>query len=222
MSPKELRSNVGWPGPQSAGTAPRGRRYLLVAGAALVFTGCTSAAEGGADRSSGSGGPSGASSQSPAGTGAITAIPAGRRPTAPDISGKSLDGEPLQMSDYRGSVVLLNVWGSWCEPCKAEAPHLARAFEVTRGQGVQFLGINTRDMSVGPAKAFERRYGITYPSFYDPRGELVLRFKGHLLPQAIPSTVVIDRQGRIAARALKALGEREILGMLTPVIAEGR
>ncbi|MET9833563.1 TlpA disulfide reductase family protein [Streptomyces sp. NPDC006385] len=212
---------MGWPGPQSAGTARRSRRYLLATGAALVFTGCT-AAEGGPDRSSGSGGPSGAWSESPAGTGGITAIPAGRRPAAPDISGKSLDGEPLQLSDYRGQVVLLNVWGSWCEPCKAEAPHLARAYEATRDQGVEFLGINTRDMSVGPAKAFERRYGITYPSFYDPRGELVLRFKGHLLPQAIPSTVVIDRQGRIAARALKALSEREILSMLTPVIAEGR
>lgn len=193
-----------------------------MAGAALVLTGCTSAAEGGADRSSGTGGPSGASPESPAGTGGTTAIPAGRRVAAPDISGKSLDGEPLRLFDYRGSVVLLNVWGSWCEPCKAEAPHLARAFEATRDQGVQFLGINTRDMSTGPAKDFERRYGITYPSFYDPRGELVLRFKGQLPPQAIPSTVVIDRQGRIAARALKALGEQQVLSMLTPVIAEGR
>ncbi|GHE38708.1 TlpA disulfide reductase family protein [Streptomyces lavendulocolor] len=213
---------MGRPGPQPAGAAPRSRRYLLTAGAALVLTGCTSAADGGADRPSGEGGSSGTSATFPAGSGEITAIPAGRRPAAPDISGKNLDGEPLRLSDYRGSVVLLNVWGSWCEPCKAEAPHLARAFEATRDRGVQFLGINTRDMSTEPAKDFERRYGITYPSFYDPRGELVLRFKGHLLPQAIPSTVVIDRQGRIAARALKALGEREIIGMLTPVIAEGR
>ncbi|UQA91139.1 TlpA disulfide reductase family protein [Streptomyces halobius] len=211
-----------WPDPLPAGTTPRSRRYLLMAGAALALTGCTSAAAGGADRPSGTGGSAGASPESPAGTGGITTIPAGRRPTAPDIFGKSLDGEPLRLSDYRGSVVLLNVWGSWCDPCKAEAPHLARAFEKTRDRGVQFLGINTRDMSTGPAKDFERRYGITYPSFYDPRGELVLRFKGHLLAQAIPSTVVMDRQGRIAARAPRVLNERDILGMLNPLIAEGR
>ncbi|MFV0138094.1 TlpA disulfide reductase family protein [Streptomyces sp. HMX87] len=222
MSPKQLRSSAGWPGPRSAGTPPRSRRQLLTAGAALLLAGCTSAAEGGANRSSGTGGSPGPSSGSPEGAGEITAIPAGRRTEAPDISGKSLDGEPLRLSDYRGSVVLLNVWGSWCEPCKAEAPHLVRAFEATRGRGVQFLGINTRDMSVGPAKAFELQYGITYPSFYDPRGKLVLRFKGHLLPQAIPSTVVIDRQGGIAARALKAVNEKQVFSMLAPVIAEGR
>ncbi|UGY91300.1 TlpA disulfide reductase family protein [Streptomyces gobiensis] len=195
---------------------------MLVAAAALLLAGCTSATGSGPDGSSGTGSASGASSGFPAGTGEITAIPAGRRAAAPDISGKDLDGQPLRLSNYRGSVILLNVWGSWCEPCKREAPHLKRAFDKTKGDDVQFLGINTRDMSAAPAKEFERTYGITYPSFYDPRGKLVLRFKGHLLPQAIPSTVVIDRQGRIAVRALKALTEREILGMLTPVIAEGR
>ncbi|WP_165984972.1 TlpA disulfide reductase family protein [Streptomyces sp. YIM 98790] len=213
MSPKKLRSNVRWP----PDTGLPSRRHVLAAGAALLFTGCTSGTTGsGTDRSRSDG------DSFPAGTGEITAIPAEQRVPAPDISGESLDGEPLALSDHRGSVVLLNVWGSWCEPCKAEAPHLQRAFDRTRDKGVQFLGINTRDLSPGPAREFERRYGITYPSFYDPEGRLVLRFDGHLLPQAIPSTVVIDRRGRIAARALKALDEEEILAMLQPVIAEGR
>ncbi|WP_331753149.1 TlpA family protein disulfide reductase (plasmid) [Streptomyces sp. NBC_00637] len=191
-------------------------------GAGLLLAGCTSAPGAAVGRSPDTAGVSGSATASPAGAGAITAIPAGRRAAAPDISGKSLDGKPLRLSDYRGQVVLLNVWGSWCEPCKAEAPNLKRAFEKTKSQGVQFLGINTRDLSTGPAKDFERRYGITYPSFSDPQGKLVLRFKGSLLPQAVPSTVVIDRQGRIAVRALGALSEREILGMLAPVIVEGR
>lgn len=193
---------------------------MLGAGAALLLTGCASATAGaGADSSSGTDRSSGSSATAAERTGAITTIPAGQRPTAPDISGKSLDGELLRLSDYRGTVVLLNVWGSWCEPCKAEAPNLARAFEATRERG---LGIDTHDTSVEPAKDFERRYGITYPSFHDPEGRLVLRFKGQLPPQAIPSTAVLDRRGRIAARALKALSEREILGMLNPVITEGR
>lgn len=208
---------------RSPGTHARGRRQLLVTGAGLLLAGCGSpATEGKTDRTPGTGPSSGAPAAHPADTGAITAFPAGERAAAPDLTGESLGGEPLRLADHRGSVVLLNVWGSWCEPCKAEAPNLRRAFDRTKDRGVRFLGLNTRDRSVGSAKDFERRYGITYPSFYDPEGRLVLRFEGQLPPQVIPSTVVIDRQGRIAARAVKALSEREILGMLAPVIAEGR
>ena len=86
---------------------------------------------------------------------------------------------------------------------------------------MQFVGINTRDTSTTPAVNFEKEHGITYPSLYDPTGKLMLRFKkGTLNPQLIPSTLVIDRQGKVAARALEALDDTALLKMLQPVLAE--
>ncbi|MFJ7244344.1 TlpA family protein disulfide reductase [Kitasatospora sp. NPDC098652] len=155
-----------------------------------------------------------------AGSGEIVRIAEDRRATAPGVSGATLEGRPLALTGYRGKVVLLNVWGSWCAPCRAEAPGLERTYQALKDQGVEFVGINTRDLDRAPAQAFERRFGIGYPSLYDPEGALVLRFRGDLLPQAIPSTLVIDRQGRIAARALRALSEDGLRALLAPVVAE--
>ena len=116
---------------------------------------------------------------------------------------------------------MLNVWGSWCGPCRLEAKNFVKVSEDLKDQGVQFVGINTRDTSTTPARAFEKAHGVTYPSLYDPTGKLMLRFKkGTLNPQLIPSTLVIDRDGKIAARALQALSEEKLLGMLKPVLAE--
>ena len=156
-----------------------------------------------------------------AGTGEITRVPRGERVPAPDISGETVDGDQLRLADYRGKVVVLNVWGSWCAPCRAEAPNLAAVAEDLADEGVQFVGINTRDLDRANAQAFDRRYGIEYPSLYDPSGRLILRFpKNSLSPQAIPSTLVIDRDGGIAVRALKALSEKELRGMIRPVLDE--
>lgn len=89
------------------------------------------------------------------------------------------------------------------------------------GQDVQFLGINTRDPQRGPAISFEKDFGVPYPSFYDPTGKLLLRFpKGMLNLQTIPSTVVVDRDGKIAARSLAALDDTKLHEMIDPLIAE--
>ncbi|TDC76892.1 TlpA family protein disulfide reductase [Streptomyces hainanensis] len=155
------------------------------------------------------------------GTGEITQVAVAERVEAPDLSGETLGGEEISLSDYRGDVVVLNVWGSWCPPCRAEAPHLVSAAEATADQGVRFVGLNTRDLSRDNALAFERRYEVEFPSFYDPNGRLVGAFpNGTLNPQAIPSTLIIDREGRIAARALLPLTEEDLLAALEPVIAE--
>jgi thiol-disulfide isomerase/thioredoxin len=155
------------------------------------------------------------------GTGEITKVKSGERKQAPDISGKGVDGKRLELSDYKGKIVVLNVWGSWCSPCRAEAPNLAKVAKETEGKDVQFIGINTRDLDRANAKAFERNYGVGYPSFFDPSGKLVLRFpKGTLAPQAVPSTLILDRQGKIAVRALQALSEKELRSMLDPLTAE--
>lgn len=155
------------------------------------------------------------------GTGKITEVPGGERQAAPDISGKGVDGKRLELSDYEGKIVVLNVWGSWCAPCRAEAPNLAKVAKETEGEDVQFVGINTRDLDRANAKAFERNYGVEYPSFFDPSGKLILRFpKGSLSPQAIPSTLILDREGKIAVRALKELSEKELRSALDPLMAE--
>ncbi|KAA6203919.1 redoxin [Streptomyces sp. JS01] len=147
-------------------------------------------------------------------------IPATDREPAPDVRGETLTGEKAALADHRGKVVVINVWGSWCAPCRAEAPYLRKVYEDTRKQGVEFLGINTRDASKSNAYSFEKEYGITYPSLWDPAGRQLLKFKGTLSPSAIPSTVVIDRKGRIAARALKALNEEELRALIDPALRE--
>ncbi|ALV39171.1 TlpA disulfide reductase family protein [Streptomyces sp. CdTB01] len=148
-------------------------------------------------------------------------ILAADRQAAPDVRGETLTGEQAGLADYRGKIVVINVWGSWCAPCRAEAPHLEKVYEDTRDQGVAFLGINTRDATKTNALNFEKEFGITYPSLWDPAGRQLLKFKGTISPSAIPSTVVIDRKGRIAARALKALSETELRKMIDPLLKQG-
>ncbi|MFD4584063.1 TlpA family protein disulfide reductase [Streptomyces sp. NPDC058434] len=192
------------------------RRTLLAVGAlaaALTLSACTGDSNG---RSGGGG-----DTNFVTGTGGISTAPEAKRMAAPQLSGKDLTGKPLDLADYRGKVVVLNLWGSWCAPCRAEAPYLTRIAEETRSKGVEFVGINTRDPQTGPALAFEKDYEVPYPSFHDPIGKLILKFpKGSLNPQAIPSTIVIDREGKIAARALTALDDKQLRSMIDPVLAE--
>lgn len=136
------------------------------------------------------------------GNGTIKTLPAADRKAPGEVSGRSLDGKPLALSDFRGKVVVVNVWGSWCGPCRAEAPMLSDAARDLAGKGVRFLGINSRNMEKAGPQAFVRRYDVPYPSIYDPDGRTLLAFRGTLPPNAIPSTVVIDRKGRVAASVL--------------------
>ncbi|MFD7873670.1 TlpA family protein disulfide reductase [Streptomyces sp. NPDC059766] len=146
----------------------------------------------------------------------------GERAAAPDLSGETVDGKQLDIAAFKGKVIVLNVWGSWCPPCRAEASGFEKVSQDLKDQGVQFVGINTRDTSTSPARAFEKQYGVSYQSLYDPTGKLMLRFAkgGTLNPQAIPSTLVIDRDGKIAARSLSALSEEKLRKMISPVLAE--
>ncbi|WP_037886635.1 TlpA family protein disulfide reductase [Streptomyces viridochromogenes] len=151
----------------------------------------------------------------------LTHLAPADRKSAPEISGERLAGEPVALSDFRGTIVVINVWGSWCAPCRAEAPHLQKVYADLRDQGVAFLGINTRDASREAAQRFEQSFGVTYPSLFDPDGRQLLKFKGTLPPSVIPTTLVIDRKGRIAARGLKALSEAELRSLIDPVLKEG-
>jgi thiol-disulfide isomerase/thioredoxin len=148
-----------------------------------------------------------------AGDGSIVILAEGQRPAAPDLVGETLDGGTFRLSDHLGEAVVLNVWASWCAPCRAEAPALAALAEEFDGRGVQFAGLDTRDSDVS-ARAFVDRFGIPYPTVIDRDGRLQLLFSDSLPPQAIPSTLVIDPQGRVAARALGKVSESSLRGIL--------
>ncbi len=136
------------------------------------------------------------------GEGIITALPASERSAPGEVAGRTIDGEPLSLADYEGQVVVVNVWGSWCAPCRAEAPMLADAARDLADEDVAFLGIDSRDLNESQARAFVRTFDIPYPSIYDQRGSTLLAFRGTLTPNSIPSTVIVDRQGRVAASVL--------------------
>lgn len=192
----------------------RSRAVLLTAvaaAAALTLSACSSGGTSGG----------GGDTNFVMGKDGISTAKKGQRAAAPDLSGKTVNGQQLDVASYKGKVVVLNVWGSWCAPCRAEAPGLEKVYESLKAKGVQFVGINTRDTSVQNAVAFEKQMGVTFPSLYDPTGKLMLRFKkGTLNPQAVPSTLVLDREGGIAARSLAALSEDKLRGMIAPVLAE--
>jgi thiol-disulfide isomerase/thioredoxin len=145
------------------------------------------------------------------GDGVITVLPAAERKKPGEVSGETLSGEQVSLASYAGKVVVLNVWGSWCPPCRAEADELAAAARELAPKGVVFLGINSRDGSQDNGRAFERTYDVPYPSIYDPSGRNLLAFHGTLTPNSIPSTVVVDRQGRVAASILGAVTSRTTL-----------
>ncbi|WP_369171509.1 TlpA family protein disulfide reductase [Streptomyces sp. R28] len=192
----------------------RSRAVLLAATAAATALTLSACGSGG---TSGGGG----DTNFVTGNNGIDTVATSARTAAPALSGETIDGKQLTTADYKGKILVINVWGSWCPPCRAEAKNFQTVYEDLKDQGVEFVGINTRDTSTTPALAFEKEFGVTYPSLYDPTGKQMLRFKkGTLNPQLIPSTLVLDRQGRIAVRALQPLSEDTLRGMIKPVLAE--
>ncbi|WP_232679675.1 TlpA disulfide reductase family protein [Nocardioides sp. R-C-SC26] len=185
-------------------TGRRGpRRGSLIAGAAVVvsvaLTGC-SGLQGTED------------ANFVTGAGSIVPIPESERPAPLDFTGTSLGDEPIDVTDYRGEVVVVNFWGSWCNPCRAEMPMLREASE---NLDAEFLGVLVRDESADDARAFEREFGITYPTIADSTDALLNL--GRYAPQSPPSTVVLDREGRVA---VLINGEIPSAGTLEDVITD--
>jgi thiol-disulfide isomerase/thioredoxin len=156
-----------------------------------------------------------------AGDGSLLVLPTVERQPAPELQGTTLDGDTFSLADHRGEVVVVNVWASWCAPCRAEAPALAALSKELADSGVQFVGLDTRDSDVA-GRAFVERFGITYPSIVDSDGRLQLLFGDSLPPQAIPSTLLIDRDGRVAARALGRISESSLRGLIEPLLLAPR
>ena len=150
------------------------------------------------------------------GDGSIVVIDPSERVPAPELSGRTLDGQTYSLADDRGDIVVMNVWASWCAPCRAEAPELEEVWGDVQGDGVQFVGLNTRDSSLA-AERFVDTMGLTFPSVQDTDGRLQLLFADSLPPQAIPSTLVIDREGRVAARILGKVSAATLRGVIDEV-----
>ncbi len=152
------------------------------------------------------------------GDGSITLVPVAERKPAPQVTGELLGGGTFDSASLAGKVIVYNVWGSWCAPCRKEAPALEAAAQATADKA-QFVGINTRDLTPEPAEAFTRAFGVTFPSVFDPDGRELLKFGTQLPPSAIPSTIVVDAEGRVAARLLGETTETTLRNLVDDVAA---
>lgn len=185
------------------------RRYRLVAVAlaAVALAGCTG------------GGSSGQANVSYIqGKGTVAKVLPDKRGEPITLAGETLESERLDLATMRGKPVVINVWASWCPPCREEADDLKAAATELAPSGVKFVGINTRDENA-QARAYERNAGTPYPSLVDT-GDLLLAFRGNVPPSALPTTLVLDGQGRIAVRVSGAVTQRTLVGLVKDVLAE--
>ena len=140
-------------------------------------------------------------------------------PVAPRVTGTTLTGQTLALTQYHGHVVVMNFWGSWCTPCRAEAPVLASLAGHFTGSGVRFLGVDIRD-SPATAQAFLSDFHISYPSLNDPGDVIALDFQATVPPAGIPTTLVIGRDGRITARVIGEVSYPGLRGLISRAVAQ--
>lgn len=185
------------------------RRVAVTAGAALaavLLAGCSDGGGAGADRGY------------VAGDSAVLPVPADKRGEPVTLSGRSVEGTQLDLGSLRGKPVVLNVWRSDCAPCRKEASELKAAATDLGPANATFVGLNTGDQ-LASAKSFERRFSTGYPSFFDT-GDLLISLRGAVPPNALPTTLVLDRRGRIAVRVSGATTRRTVVGLVQDVLKE--
>jgi len=177
-------------------TRARGARRAVVAGVlTLALTGAVAACAPAAEE------PGEVGSGYVSRGGSVQRWGAGERTGPLEMSGTTYDGSVVDLAELRGSVVVLNTWYAACPPCRAEAPDLVEIATAYADRGVHVVGINTRD-DAGAAEAFERTFATPYPSIDDRSGAAVAALQGVVAVQAVPTTVVLDAEGRVAARVL--------------------
>jgi thiol-disulfide isomerase/thioredoxin len=148
-----------------------------------------------------------------------TVFQPGARPKAPALAGTTLTGSKFKLSTDHGSVVVMNFWGSWCTPCREEAPALGALARYFAGTDVRFIGVDIRD-DPPSAEAFMRTFRIGYPSLNDPNDLIALDFSGTVPPAGIPTTLVIDRSGHVAARIVGQASYSGLKALIKQVQAE--
>jgi thiol-disulfide isomerase/thioredoxin len=155
-----------------------------------------------------------------AGDGTVTEFDSAQRPSFLPFSGETESGQMLDSKALDGQVVVMNWWYSSCAPCRAEAPDLQALHEEFKDQGVQFVGVNVRD-TAETALAFDRKFGISFPSIMDAQsGSVSLAFQGVVSPQAVPTTLVIDKAGNVASRILGRIDPSILRTLIETVVAE--
>ncbi|MBJ7350935.1 MAG: TlpA family protein disulfide reductase [Rhodococcus sp.] len=190
------------------------RRFVLAVAAVALVAGCSTGTDAVAQ---------GGTFQfvSPGGKTDIFYDPPSERGALGELSGPDLmtEGKTTSLSDYDGDVVVLNVWGQWCGPCRGEADDLEKVYEATKASGVEFLGINVRDESQTAAQDFVVSNNVTYSSIYDPPMR-TLTALGGVPTSVIPTTVVLDRQHRVAAVFLRELLAEDLQPVVERIAAE--
>ena len=153
-----------------------------------------------------------------AGDGTVTEFAKESRGRSVVWSGQISDGRILSSDAIAGTPVVMNFWYAGCAPCRAEAPDLQKL--SVQFPEVQFVGVNVRD-SAATAAAFERKFGVTFPSILDANsGDVVLAFTGVVTPQAVPTTLVIDKQGKVSARVLGRIDPSTLKALIQTVVKE--
>ena len=200
-------------------TRTRRRLALMLpaaaAATALLLSGCTANDSLASQYRSGSG------QNYIAGDGTVSEFAAGSRGDAVSFQGELADGSPVSSKDYSGDVLVVNFWYAGCPPCRVEAPDLEALYQKYKTEGVDFLGVNLYD-SASTAASFEKDKGVTYPSVLDrDTGSVLLAFSKTVPPKATPTTLVIDKKGRVSARILGAIPDRSILdSLISDAVAE--
>ncbi|MGY1744474.1 TlpA family protein disulfide reductase [Blastococcus sp. SYSU D00695] len=192
------------------------RRRLLpaVLGAALLLAGCSTGEGSAVDVNNGG------EFRFEAGTPSGEVIGESERASAPEFRGTLLDGGDFDSTELSGDIAVLNFWGSWCPPCRVETPEFQEVYAEVRDRGVQFVGLNVKETDQQFAQAFVDSFGIEFPSLYDPRGEVALAFRDYPA-NAIPSTIVLDRQYRVAAVYTAQISQDDLRAVLDRLLQEG-
>jgi thiol-disulfide isomerase/thioredoxin len=137
--------------------------------------------------------------------------------SGPDLADPS---RTVSLDDFKGNVLVINVWGQWCGPCRAEVTQLQRVYDATHGSGVSFLGIDVRDNNRQAAQDFVVDHHVSYPSIYDPAMRTLIAFGGKYPTTVIPSTLVLDRQHRVAAVFLRELLAEDLQSVVQRLASE--
>ena len=192
----------------------RARAVLAAVGAAglLALTGCAAGEEAGATADV-------VDQGYQSGDGATTTWAPADRVGPLEVTGTDYEGGTHDLAQWRGDVVLLNTWYAACPPCRAEAADLAAVATEYADQGLHVLGINSRD-AAGAAQAFQRQLEVPYPSLDDTGGAAIAALQGVVPVNAVPTTVLLDRDGRVAARVLGIVDASTLRALVEDLLAE--